>query len=81
MLDYVLQVADGTMHDPVMIQTRGRPTRSTRRDPSLFERVSNQLGALLPGTTIESAIMRVLALKVVLRCSTPEYSPSTTTTT
>lgn len=47
LLDHVLQVPDGTMHDPVMIQTRGRPTGSTRRDPSQFERVGSPLEAPL----------------------------------
>ena len=45
LLDHVLAVPETGIRDPVRVQTRGRPTGSTQRLPSLFEHVDAALGA------------------------------------
>ena len=45
LLDHVLAVPETGIRDPVRVQTRGRPTGSTQRLPSLFDHVDTALGA------------------------------------
>ena len=45
LLDHVLAVPETGIRDPARVQTRGRPTGSTQRLPSLFEHVDAALGA------------------------------------
>ena len=47
LLDHVLAVPETGIRDPVRVHTRGCPTGSTQRLPSLFEHVYAALGASL----------------------------------